>query len=65
MPVFEGVRSAFFRELAVLVEELYYIKSEAVVRQNDIISSVMIVHTGLVNVIDSVGIKVKELHPGR
>lgn len=65
VPVFEGIRVAFFRELATLVNELYFIKGEAVVRQNDVISTVMIVHQGSLDVIDCVGTKLKELGPGR
>ncbi|XP_039281813.1 uncharacterized protein LOC111052522 isoform X2 [Nilaparvata lugens] len=62
--VFEDERSAFFRELAAAVEVRYFISGEDVMRQNDVVSHIMIVHHGQVRGINCVGEKVLLLGRG-
>ncbi|RZF48576.1 hypothetical protein LSTR_LSTR011901 [Laodelphax striatellus] len=62
--VFQDERSAFFRELAAAVEVRYFIAGEDVMRQNDVVNQIMIVHHGVVKGVNCVGEKMLLLNRG-
>lgn len=64
VPAFIGVEKGFTRQLATSLNVLYYLKGDKIVKKNDIVSNIYIIHRGEVDVIGPDGTKFCKLKRG-
>lgn len=51
VPIFSDMNSSFFRILGLHVDEAYYLRASTIIRLNDIIDTIFIIHKGSVTVV--------------
>ncbi|XP_048509712.1 potassium voltage-gated channel protein eag-like [Athalia rosae] len=64
VPAFSGVEKGFTRQLATNLQILYFLKGNKIVKKNNIVSHIYIVHRGVVDVIGPDGTRFCKLQKG-